>query len=117
MKIEFERLNAWYKENLGKIVLLLIFVVVLTLSLSYIPYLNILILPPLNSGLAIIVWYILFFPSNRVILLLSLGVLFISMVFSLLKIHFLAESIADVLYLFLIFILINYTRGYLSGKN
>lgn len=108
MKIKFELLGDWYKKNLGRIVLILIFVVLFTLSLSYIPYLNIFISPTLGFGLSIIVWYVLFHPNTKILISLSFGVLLITMAFSLLRIPFLAESIADVLYLFLIFILINY---------
>lgn len=117
MEISFDFLSSWYKKNLGRIVLLLIFVVVFTLSLSYIPYLNIFVSPALGFGLSVIVWYILFYPDTRILVSLSFGVLLVAMLLSLLKIPFLAESIADVLYLFLIFILINYIREFAAKKT
>lgn len=117
MRIMRERLDIWYKKNLGKVVLLLIFIVIFTLSLSYIPYLNIFIVPPLSFGLSLIVWYILFSPNTRIVLSLSIGVLLIATMFSLLRIPFLAESIADALYIFLIFILINYIKDFIERKE
>jgi len=116
MKIEPRKLVNWYKNNLGKIVLLFIIIVIFTLSFYYIPYLNIIISPPLSFGFTLMVWYVLFSPSTKIVVILSLSILFISLFFSILRISLFAESIADVLYLFLIFILTNYVKD-LWRKN
>lgn len=110
MRTVFKRVIKWYKSNLHKIVLIFIIIVIFTISLLYIPYLNIIISPPLGFGFTTLVWYMLFSPKTRILVMLSIVVLFISLFFSLLRISLFAESVADILYLFLIFILANYVQ-------
>lgn len=117
MKIETNRVVNWYKNSLERIVLLFIIIVIFTLSFFYIPYLNIIISPPLSFGFSLLVWYVLFSPSTRIMVMLCLVTLFVSLFFSILRISLFAESIVDVLYLFLIFILANYVKDWIKDTQ
>lgn len=110
-------LTIWYKKNTAKILLLFIVIVVFTLTITFIPYLNILIFPAAGIGFSFIIWYILFLPGTRVLVTLGLGILFITLSFSLIRMNSIADAIGDIFYLILVFIFFNNLRELFKEKR
>lgn len=93
-----------YEKNLSKLILILIMIGILILSLIYVPFL---ILP-----FASIAWYLLFKPSNRIIVFSAIALLFIVFLFTILEINILIEIASELMYYFLVFILINQLKDF-----
>lgn len=117
MNFKLKNLKNDYKENLDKVVLFFIIIVVFTLTVVYIPYLNILF--SLINGLALVVisWYVLFHPSQKTLIIISLIALFFAYGFTFLKIVFIQEMLGNLIFLFLVFILINLIKESIKNED
>jgi len=108
-------MKKWYFANLGKIVLLSLVIVLFTVTVSYVPYFNLLLR---WSGIlvSIITFYLLFPQSTKTLVILSMVVLFFAFLCTLVKLDSLVEASGSLLMLILIFIAINYGKGFF-GKE
>lgn len=109
-KSRLEDLKNWYSRSLGKLVFLFLILVFFTLTTVYIPFLNVVTTPSVGFGLFIIGWYMLFSPTTKVIVGISLVTLLIEFLFTFFSVEFLVEAIAEFLFLLLIFIFVNYIK-------
>ena len=103
--------TQWYEENLKKIVFLLLVLVFSTLTVVYIPFLNVFITPSVGFGILIIVWYILFSPNTKLLVYFSLVLIGIAYIATIFDIDALWNGISQFLFIVIIFILINYLKN------
>ncbi len=112
----FEKIRRWYYRRLGRIVLLFLVVVLFTLTVAYIPYLNVL-LGSLGILVSLITFYILFPPSTKVLIYISVIASFIACMLLLAELNFIVDLIGNLLFLLLIFIFINYGKSIHEQKE
>lgn len=117
MRLIKDNILFWYKNNLGKIVFLLATTVVLTLVVTYVPYLNIIIPVSVGFLISFIIWYILFSPSESLLILFSIVLLTASAVMVIMGLDFLSESLGQIIYLLLILILINDIKEFYKKRQ
>lgn len=103
-------LKKWYAMNLGKIVFLLLIVVFFALMVVYAPFLNVIITPEIRTGISIVTWYILFSPRTKTILYICFVILVIGFLYTIIGVSSLIDSVGVLLFLLIIFILINYIK-------
>lgn len=102
-----KKIVTWYEKNINKLVIFFIIIVLVSLIFVYVPYTNVFIPTTVSFGIVFLLGYWFFSPSTTLLVALSLAILVISLTFSVLRVPVLAESISDVLYVFLIFIFLN----------
>lgn len=102
--------REWYYENLGRILLLFIIIVTFTLAVVYVPYLNIVFSSLVALFIVIFSWYLLFPPSTYLLTIISISMLFFAFVASELQLSMTSEVLGEGIYIFLIFIFINYLK-------
>jgi len=107
----------WYRNNLGKIVFLLAATVISTLTMAYVPYLNIIIPSSVRFLAVFLIWYILFSPSNILLIFFSIILLIIAAIVALIELDSLAETFGIVIYLSLILVFINDIKNFFSKKQ
>lgn len=105
-----DKLITWYKNNLGQIVFIFLILIFFTLTITYIPFLNLFISPNIGFGISIVAWYVLFMPSTRILTVIAILFLLLGILSTLLSIGVLTEIISKLLFIFLIFIFISYLR-------
>ncbi len=111
MRIKYlKKLTRWYNKNLGKLVFLLITIVFITLTLVYTPFLNVVITPEVRYGICVVVWYILFSPKTKTIILVSLISLGVGIVYTIFGLSSFIDSIGVFIFILIIFIFINYIK-------
>jgi hypothetical protein len=109
-KIKLENLTFWYSANLEKLVFLLLVVVLFTLTAIYIPFLNVFITPIVGFVMCMVVWYALFLPNIEVLVCISLIAMLIAIVATFFPIGILLDVASQLLYILIIFILVNFIR-------
>lgn len=117
MNLNKNNVGNWYRSSLGRIVLLLIVIVIVTLTVAYTPYLNIVISPSTRFLIVFLVWYILFSPSANLLISFCMILLFTAVVTTLLDLDFLSESFGGIIYLLLVLILINYVTSFFQKER
>lgn len=108
---DLTKIIQWYEQSLKKIVFLLLVLVFFTLTVVYIPFLNVFITPSVGFGILIIVWYILFSPNTKMLVYISLILIGIACVATIFGIDALWNGISQFLFIIIIFILINYLKN------
>lgn len=117
MLINKQSLSDWYEKNIGRIVLLLIILVFSTITVAYIPYLNVFITAEIGMGVAFFSWYVIFWPSTDLLIAMAGAVLVISMGLATLRLSSLDDIMGSILYALLVAILINYGRDMAKQKD
>ena len=117
MDIGKSKFSNWYKENLGKIVLIFIILVIFTLTVVYIPYLNVLFSPAIGFLVVFLSWYFLFRPSTYILVILEIIALCIALVSALLEVGFLAEAVGEFLYVSLVLIAFNFITDFFEERK
>ena len=117
MYIDKNKFSFWYKNNLEKIVLVFIILVIFTLTVAYIPYLNVLFPPSFGFLIVFLTWYLLFSPTISILAFLGIVVLGIALVSTFLELVFLAETMGEFLYILLVLIAINFFKDFLRERN
>jgi hypothetical protein len=112
-----ESIIHWYCRSTDRIVLLFLVIVLFTLIIVYVPYLNVLILPSLGGLIVFSMWYILFPPTVRSLVYVAIGMLCISFGFTVIGIHSFAERIGNILYLLIVFIFITLFRSFIRRMH
>lgn len=102
-----ENMHIWYRKNIEKIVLFLIFIVFFGAIIWQIPYVNILFPSYLSLLIIIATAYILFLPTTKNLIKTSFLVILLSFLLVLAGLHTFAEFLGEFLYLLLVFIFIN----------
>ena len=110
MYINKNKFTNWYKKNLEKVILLFITLVTFTLTVVYIPYLNVVFSSAVGFLIAFITWYLLFNPRTYVLVILAIAGLGIALIATLLELNFLAEAIGEFLYLILVLSIVNFIK-------
>src|SRR3972149_1768466 len=108
----FEEIKKWYLRNLGKIVFLFLVTVFFTVTIMFIPYLNILLGSSVGILISLVTFYLLFPPPTKVLAYISVIVLFFAYIFVVLQLNFMAELMGNLLFLLLVFIAINYGKSF-----
>lgn len=111
-----EKVIKWYKNSLERIVLFFSIILVVTLVVVYIPYVNIFLSPYIRLFLIFVFFYLLFPLPIKHFVVLALIVLFFTFIAVIFRINQLAIVLGELLYLFLIFILVDLIKG-LAGKK
>lgn len=117
MKVNKNNIIFWYNKNLGKIVFLLLVTVVLTLIVTYVPYLNIVLSSSVGFLLVFLIWYVLFSPSLLVLVVFLLIALLASSVTDYLRLDFISEPLGVIMYVLLMLALGNYIKDFLSRNR
>lgn len=107
----------WYLRNMGKLVLLFIVIVVVSVVFAYIPYLNFIISPIIRVLIIFLCIYILFPLSTRTLAAISMGAIVLAFIFTLVELDFIAQMLGDILYLLLVSIFINYVKAFIKDKK
>lgn len=107
----------WYLRNMGKLVLLFIVIVVVSVVFTYIPYLNFIISPVIRTLIIFLCIYILFPLSTRTLAAISMGAIVLAFIFTLVELDFIAQMLGDILYLLLVSIFINYVKTFIKDKK
>lgn len=110
-------LPAWYTRNLSKIVLFFIILQIFTLTIFYIPYVNVLVLTFNGFTLLFFFWYVIFQPGAGAIVLFSGILLLVSLVSTILQFKALLEVLGIILYLMIVLIFINHLRTYVRNTK
>lgn len=110
-KFDLTALVKAYDKNLKKIVFLLLILVFFTLTVVYIPFLNVFATPIMGFGIFIVMWYILFPPSIKFLVYASLGLIVLAYIATIFEIGILQDAIGQLLFVLAIFIFINYLKG------
>lgn len=101
----------WYQMNFRKIVLLFMVIVVITLIFQVIPYFNIVVNSGIGLAIIIMVWYVLFSPDPKKLIKIALILFPISIVLTIFELTATIERVGELLYLFLMFILLTSLKG------
>lgn len=109
-ELNLDNLIAWYKNNLGQILFIFLILVFFTLTITYIPFLNLFISPNIGFGISIIAWYVLFMPSTKILTIVAVVFILIGFLSTAFLIGVLTEAISKLLFLLIIFIFISYIR-------
>ncbi len=115
--IKKQALSAWYKNNIARIVLLLIILVFSTVTVTYIPYFNVFITAEIGMGIAFFSWYVIFWPSTGLLTAIAGALLVISMGLASLRLTSLDDIIGSILYALLVAIFINYAKVMAKQKD
>lgn len=111
------KLRNWYLKNISKLVLLFIAVVIVTILVAYIPYVNLIISSARGMLIIFLCFYVLFPFSTRTLVMTSIGIIFFAFIFTLVELDYFAEMLGNLLYLLLIFIFINYMKDLIKNKT
>ena len=115
-KFNFSKTKEWYLSNIGKLLLFFIVVVVISLT-SGIPYLSFILSPGIRLFIVFICFYILFpLSTNKLIVIAGIAIV-LSFIFTILDMDFLTEPLGQLLYFFLVFILVNYIKSIFKEKE
>lgn len=117
MYISKDKLKVWYKENLEKIALVFIILVAFTLTIVYIPYLNVFFSPTVGFLITFLIWYLLFMPTVSLLVRMGVVSLGVGLIATLLELNFLAETIGEFLYVLLVLVVINFVKDFLSSSE
>jgi hypothetical protein len=117
MQINKNKIKIWYKENLGKIVLLFIILVIFTLTIAYTPYLNILFSPLIEFMIVFIAWYLLFNPTIFILVFIGILVSGITLITTLLRLSLLSDAIGEYIYLLIVLIVISFIKQLLNSSR
>lgn len=117
MQMNKNKIQTWYKDNLGKIVLVFIILVIFTLTTAYIPYLNVLFSPLVGFLIVFLTWYFLFYPPVFVLVYLGIAASGIALIATLLELSFLSEALGEFIYILLILIVINFIKEFASSSK
>lgn len=117
INVQIEKIKKWYNHRLGRIVLLCLIVVFFTTTVIYIPYFNILFGSSTGFLISFIVWYFLFSPSMKTLIFMCMFALVIAFVCTALKLNFLVEISGNILFVLMVFMLINYGRNLDENKK
>lgn len=117
MQINKNRIQIWYKENLEKIVLVFIVLVLFTLTTAYIPYLNVFFSPLVGFLIVFLAWYFLFNPAVSALVYLGIVASGIALITTLLELSFLSEAIGEFIYILVALIVINFIKEYLNSSK
>lgn len=109
-KEKVKKIIDWYLNSLGRILLLFIVIVTFTLTVVYVPYINLIFPSIVGLSIVLLFWYLLFPPSTRLLITLSFIFLFFSLLNSLVGLTALSEICGQAIYVFLIFIFVNRIR-------
>ena len=115
--INKQALSAWYEKNIARIVLFLVILVFSTVTVTYIPYLNVFITAEIGMGIAFFSWYAIFWPSTRLLIAMAVVILVISMGLAALRLTSLDDIIGSILYALLVAILTNYAKDMAKQKD
>lgn len=106
----------FYSKNSEKILIFTI-VILFTLVVVYIPYFNLILSSNVAFFVVSLFWYFLFAPSTKILAIISLIVLFGALVGALMKVNIVPELMGQVVYLLLIFILLNFAKEVLKEEK
>ena len=111
-----KNLSLFYSNNSEKILIFTI-IILFTLVVVYIPYLNIILSPNIAFFVISLFWYFLFTPATRTLTVISLVTLFFALIGTLIKVNIVSELAGQVIYLLLIFILFNYIKKIIQEEK
>lgn len=117
IRSKLETIKKWYNNNLGKIVLLFFVVVFFTTSIAYIPYLNIILRSSVGILISLVTFYLLFPPSLKTLTYICLTVILLSFIFVVLKLNFVIDLLGGLIFLLLIFMLINFAKDFYKREK
>lgn len=112
-----KKIAVWYIKNLGRIVLLSIAVIFFTVTINYIPYLNFLFSGEVGFPILFIIWYLLFSPSSKMLVLIGLGTLSIAFFAVLFDLKTMSDYLGSFMYFQLMLIFLNYLKDNQKNKN
>lgn len=115
--INLNKTREWYLSNMAKLLLFFIVVVVISLTAVYIPYLSFILSPGIRLFIIFLCFYLLFPLSINKLVIIAVIAIFFAFIFTILEMGFIAESLGDLLYLLLIFILIGHFKLIVKEKN
>lgn len=111
------KINNWYKKNIGKILLLSIVLTFFTVTVKLVPYFSFLFSGEVGFSIVIIVWYLLFLPSTKLLVFIVWGLLPIAFLSAYFQLDTISNFIGNFMYLDLLLIFMNYIRDYFKNKN
>lgn len=100
-----------YKTHSQKVTQLFLIFVIFTMLLVYVPFLNIIITPFIGFVFVLIVWYFMFSPATKWIILIAVIVLLMSFLLTIFEFDVFTENLGAVLYFLFIFLFMNKARG------
>lgn len=107
----------WYKQNLAQILLLSIVATVFVLAVKVIPYVSFLFPDELGFILVFIAWYLLFWPSTKLLVYLSWVVILVAFLTSSLQLGGVAGYLGDFLYFLLFLIFVSLIKDIAKNRN
>lgn len=111
------RIKEWYRRSINKLVLLLLVIVIVSVTSTYIPYLNFIITPGIRILIILLCIYMLFPLSTGTLVAISIGAIAFAFVFTFIELDFVAQMLGDLLYLLLVFIFVNYIKDFMKNKK
>ncbi|EKD67933.1 MAG: hypothetical protein ACD_48C00147G0002 [uncultured bacterium] len=117
MKTTLHRIQGWYQKNLGKLVLFFILIELFTLTIMYVPYLNLLFIALNGFALQVIFWYAIFLPSVRLLVYFSLGCMVFGYSVTFIRYNAGLELAGILLFTILVLLFVTFLKDYISTNN
>lgn len=111
-----KKMKDWYINNIGKLLLLFIVIVIISLTAVYIPYLSFILSPGIRLFIILLCFYLLFPLSTNKLVFISVIIIFFAFIFTFLEMSFISNFLGDLLYLILVFIFVNYLKSIIRQK-
>lgn len=110
-------MKGWYQKNLGKLVLFFILIELFTLTIMYVPYLNLLFIALNGFALQVLFWYVIFQPSTKTLVVLSLIFIVFSYVVTFIRYTAGLELAGVLLFAMFVLLFVDFLKAFIKQDN
>lgn len=115
-RLNLAKMKEWYIGNIGKLLLFFIVVVVISLT-SGIPYLSFILSPGKRFFIVSLCFYLIFPLSTNKLIFIAGVTTVLAFILTVLEMDFISEPLGQMLYLLLVFILVDYIKSIIKEKD